>query len=264
MLSELLAVDRAPVSLETVLAEAPAMTRVDRKYLVPVSTARRFVESLAQEWRAMEFSNRTSTHYHSQYFDTPSWGAARDHVQRRRRRWKVRRRTYLEDGLCRLEVKTKDGRGRTVKALLESDRSGEGALTATEREFVASVLGGHRVALDPEVLRPSMEISYERLTLARTGVAPARLTIDWKVECATDHGRTWVDTDYVLVETKGDLRPADADRLLVELGHRPHWFSKYTSAACLLAPGLPDNDVRAFRGQHLHLDRSSAAKEEVA
>jgi hypothetical protein len=185
-------------------------------------------------------------------------------VQRRRRRWKVRRRTYLEDGLCRLEVKTKDGRGHTVKALLESPHSSEEDLSTAEREFVAGVFGGHAVALDPGALAPSMEISYERLTLARTAEAPARLTIDWKVECVTAHGRVWVDHDHVLVETKGDLRPTDADRLLVGLGHRPRWFSKYTAAACLLAPGLPDNDVRSLCGRHLHTDRSPVSKGHVA
>ncbi len=263
MLAELLRVDRAPVSLETVLAQAPAMTRIDRKYLVPVPVAREFVGSLPERWRALAIGDRTSTHYHSRYFDTRGWQAAREHVQRRRRRWKVRRRSYLEDGLCRLEVKTKDGRGHTVKALLESPQS-DGGLTAAEREFVAEVLGAHRITLDPRMLRPSMEISYERMTLARTAEAPARLTLDWQVECTTAHGRAWVDEEHVLVETKGGLRPSDADRLLLQLGCRPRWFSKYTAAACLLAPGLPDNDVRALCGRHLHAERPPLAPEHVA
>lgn len=258
MLSELLQVDRTPVSLETVLAHAPVLTRIDRKYVVPVPTARRFVGALPEEWCALEIAGRSSTHYHSRYFDTHCWQAAREHVQRRRRRWKVRRRSYLEDQLCRLEVKTKDGRGHTVKALLETD-AGEGDLTSSERQFVTDVLAAHQAPLDPGVLRPSMEISYERLTLARTSTSPARLTIDWNVRCGTEHGRAWVDDDHVLVETKGDLRPSDADRLLVELGCRPRWFSKYTAAACLLAPGVPDNDVRALAGRHLHTDRRAGA-----
>ena len=53
----------------------------------------------------------------SVYFDTPRLDACRDHVQRRRLRWKVRSRLYVEDQLCRLEVKSRDGRGHTVKTM---------------------------------------------------------------------------------------------------------------------------------------------------
>jgi hypothetical protein len=62
---------------------------------------------------------------------------------------------------------------------------------------------------------------------------------------------------YVLVETKGGLRPGRADRLLGELGARPRSFSKYVAAASLIRDDLHDNDVRALYGRELHLERTS-------
>ena len=70
--------------------------------------------------------------------------------------------------------------------------------------------------------------------------------------CRLDGGRVWVDEDWVLVETKGDQRPSEADRALSALGARPRAFSKYVSAASLLSPHIADNDVRRLHGRQLH------------
>ena len=71
------------------------------------------------------------------------------------------------------------------------------------------------------------------------------MTLDWRVQCTLDGERVWLDHGYVLVETKGGLRPGRADRLLAGLGARPRSFSKYVAAASLMRDDLPDNDVRA-------------------
>ena len=102
-----------------------------------------------------------------------------------------------------------------------------------------------------------MRVDYQRLTLADTD-ASRRVTIDWGVECSLGGGRVWVDEDWVLVETKGGLRPSAADRLLGSLGVRPRSFSKYASAASLLRHDIPDNDVRRLRGRQLHAEGAIA------
>jgi hypothetical protein len=243
---------REAVSLAEVLLEAPQLVRVDRKYLVDVGTAQALVDRLPTGFRVLTIDGRTSTTYRSTYFDTDDLASARAHVQQRRRRWKARSRLYVEDGLCRIEVKARDGRGVTAKTVAEAEQYG--VLDDAGTEFIAAALAVHGLSTDVLRLRPTMEVAYRRTTLAVTDEEPARLTLDWRVQCTLDGERVWLDGGYVLVETKGGLRPGTADRLLAELGARPRSFSKYVAAASLIRGDLPDNDVRRLRGRELHLE----------
>ncbi len=243
---------RSCVGLAEVLEHAARLDRVDRKYLVRREVADAFVDALPESFRVLAVAGRRSTTYASTYFDTPRLDSCRDHVQRRRRRWKVRRRLYVEDGLCRTEVKTKDRRGVTSKTVLAGDPAGRRHLDGAAAAFVSGVLAERGVGVDALMLGPTMEVGYRRATLADTGCS-LRVTLDWGVECRLDGGSVRLDDAWVLVETKGGVRPSVADRLLAGLGARPRPFSKYVSAASLLTPHIADNDVRALRGRQLHV-----------
>jgi hypothetical protein len=179
-------------------------------------------------------------------------------VQQRRRRWKARSRLYVEDRLCRVEVKARDGRGVTTKTVTDADVSTYGLLDDDGAAFVGATLARHAMAADVRTLRPTMEVAYRRTTLADTTDEGSRVTVDWRVQCTLDGERVWLDHGYLLVETKGGLRAGAADRLLTGLGARPRSFSKYVAAASLIRDDLPDNDVRRLHGRELHLERASA------
>jgi VTC domain len=249
---------RATVTLGEVLLGAPQLTRVDRKYLVGVRTAQDLLDGLPSEHRTLEVAGRVSTTYRSTYFDTTDLASCRAHVQQRRRRWKARSRLYVEDRLCRVEVKARDGRGMTAKAVAETHVDTYGRLDEDGAAFVRGALAAHAITADVRALGPTMEVSYRRTTLADTEHEHSRVTLDWHVQCLLDGERVWLDHDYVLVETKGGERPGAADRLLARLGARPRPFSKYVAAASLIRDDLHDNDVRRLRGRELHLERSAA------
>lgn len=253
----------APVSLAEVVDEAAQLTRVDRKYLLDRSTAGRLLPLLPASFRVLTIGERTSTGYTSTYFDTADLASCRAHVQRRRNRWKARSRLYVEDGFCRVEVKTKDGRGSTVKHVADLEGHSYGRLDRRTRAFIAGVLTERGVVVDTTTLRPSVEVRYRRLTLADTE-AHQRVTVDWDLRCTLDGGRVWLDEACVLVETKGGARPSPVDRALVRLGARPRSFSKYVSAASLLRDDIPDNDVRHLHGRLLHSARLSTTQERAA
>ena len=115
------------ISLPEVLASAPATTRVDRKYLVPLERGEHFLAQLPASLRLLSINGRLTTSYRSTYFDTADLLTCRAHIQGRRRRWKARSRLYVEDGLCRLELKVRDGSGLTRKFFhpTKSDAYGE-------------------------------------------------------------------------------------------------------------------------------------------
>jgi len=246
----------APVGLRQLVEYAALMHRTDRKYIVDLAKVRTLIEMLSETQQVLEIDGRRSTTYRTLYFDTPDLQACRAHVQRRRRRWKARSRLYVEDQLCRIEVKTKDNRGGTDKVMAPSHPDRYGMLIGEERDFVISHLAGAHPELDVLSLVPSAEISYTRATLANLE-AGTRVTIDWNLHCRLEPGDVWLDPGYALVETKGPNTASEADRFLNSLGSRPRSFSKYVAAASIMHANVADNDFRVLRGRVLH-DRLTA------
>ncbi|MGW3206842.1 polyphosphate polymerase domain-containing protein [Streptomyces sp. NPDC001135] len=236
-------------TLAEVDAAAALQHRTDRKYLLPLDRARDLVARLADSHHVLDLSGRRTTSYLSTYFDTEQLGAWRAHVQGRRRRWKVRTRRYAEDGLCRVEVKTKDGRGATVKHALKVPAAAYGELDARAAEFVDEVLAASGIPVTAKELAPAAEVRYVRATLADLDRG-TRVTLDGALTCHQGDRTAALDAGHVLVETKGGVRPATADRLLLGLGGRPVSLSKYVVGQSLLTPGLPDNDVRRLVRTH--------------
>ncbi|ARF58418.1 polyphosphate polymerase domain-containing protein [Streptomyces gilvosporeus] len=252
-------------SLAEIDAAAALQHRVDRKYLVPTASAARLVAALAPTHRVLDIRGRRTTDYRSTYFDTGHLAAWRAHVQGRRRRWKVRTRLYSEDRLCRVEVKTKDGRGATVKRALTVDPDAYGRLDAGSEAvaFVDRVLADRGIGITAADLTPAGEVRYVRAALADLE-AGSRVTLDARLTCHRDGRTAALDPGYVLIETKGGPRPAAADRHLLRLGARPVSVSKYVIGLSLLVPGLPDNDVRRLARTRFHTIRRAAAPPVVA
>lgn len=245
-----------PIELAELQSHAELLERVDRKYLVPVRFVPRLVEDLAETHRVLTIAGRTSTGYETRYFDTPDLRCVRDHIQGRRRRYKVRSRLYLEDSLCRVEVKLKGSRDETVKSQLDVAADDHGVLTPDVRTFIATMLrqGGIDV---PAGLAPSLALDCRRSTLADThhGV---RVTIDTELTCRHRGGRFWLNPDYVVIETKGSAKAGRADLLLRAARYRPQAFSKYTAAGCLLTPDIPHNSVHRLLGRELLIERHAS------
>ena len=267
----------------TTLAElnsaAGLLTRVDRKYLVPLTCAQNLVDGLAPHARVLAIDERRRFSYTSTYFDTPGLEAFMLAARKRRRRFKVRTRTYLDSGLCFLEVKTCGARGSTVKRRMGYHADDASRLTGPGRAFVAACLAGAGVtgsAAAREVaaaLRPVLATTYERTTL-HLPRAEARATIDtaltWRrlgpaaptgssagtvvgvpmspqalrpahLTAAISEGEPVTVADIAVVETKNPATPSPADRALWDAGYRPTRISKYATGMALLHPELPAN-----------------------
>ncbi len=249
----LLAMDT--VELGELTAAADLQIRKDRKYLVPPEAVPALVAALGSGARVLRIGHHQQFDYRSTYFDTSELDSYFDAAHRRPSRFKVRTRHYLDTRLCMLEVKTRDGRGRTIKHRLACDPAEENGLTANGRAFVGTIGRTSTVAGD---LRPSLTTIYRRTTLLLDQNDAARVTID------TDLLWQGVGAELplgpvALIETKTTSRPCAFDHLLWRSGHRPMTFSKYCTGLAALTPTLAANKWnRVLRHQlNWHPDRPS-------
>ncbi|ROS79062.1 polyphosphate polymerase domain-containing protein [Cellulomonas sp. PhB143] len=233
------------VGLEALDAQAALQTRVDRKYVVPLSATDGILAELTATEPAtavLEIAGARSFGYESVYFDTPDLDSYHLTVRRRRRRFKVRTRAYLETGGCWLEVKTRGARGTTVKQRTACGADDRRRLTAHGRDFVAAVLHDAGVAPVPvDELAPTLVTRYRRTTLLLGGATASRATIDtglgWSLD---DPARTTAGVDgLAVVETKTGSAASALDRVLWSRGHRPVRISKFGSGLATLRPELP-------------------------
>lgn len=235
------ATELAPaVSLDDLMAAAELLTRVDRKYFVPASTFSRFAAAVADEYAVLDIEGRRLFAYESVYFDTPDLLTYRAHVQGRRRRFKLRTRTYLDSGICLLEVKVKGPRGVTIKTRTSHAQERRRELGDEALAFVTDVLHGHQGLALPPQLAATMTTTNHRATFVST-VETARFTCDVGLRCRTESGEAVARDDFVLVETKSGVSGSHADRVLRQLGVRTSRVSKYCVGVGVLHPELSSN-----------------------
>ena len=231
-----------PVSLDELVSEAALMRRIDRKYLLPAGDAASAVAELDPRTRALEIDGQRDFAYDSVYFDTADHLAYRLTAQKRRRRFKLRTRSYLDTGGCFLEVKTKNGRGATVKRRIDYDANDRARLTGLGRAYVREQLcaEGHHPSLVAE-LRPSLVSRYRRTTLLLP--EGSRATVDTRLNWSSADSapeRLALD-DWVILETKSAGGASELDRTLWRRGHRPLGISKFGTGTAALHPELPSN-----------------------
>lgn len=231
------------IDLSTLESAVSLLTRVDRKYVVPVSTFERLVSELDDGWRVLEIDGIRQFGYTSTYFDTPDLHTYRAHLQRRRRRFKVRVRRYDDSDVCMLEVKRKGLRGVTVKERTAHPPWGQAELGPAGRVFVADVVRGHAV-LPSGPMHPVVTTSNRRTTLASPS-GRSRLTVDTDLCCGWGETGTTLRPELVLLESKVEGRgPGPVDRILRGLGERPLDISKYCVGVASLGLDVPSNPWR--------------------
>ena len=213
------------VDLTQLFALADLQKRFDRKFVVEIELLPELLASLGAV-RVLEVDGRRSTSYTSTYFDTPDLLTYRDHLQRRRRRFKIRTRHYGDPDRAMLEVKCKGFRGQTIKHRVEHPGPTPFELGPDAERFVAQVLAseyGHEL---PRGLSPIAVSRFERITLADLD-ASERVTIDLGLQVEANGRLVELGRDHAVVETKSPQRSGSAARSLRQLGLRPDRVSKY-------------------------------------
>ena len=235
------------IDLEGMAERAALMTRTDRKYLVPAGLAAELVHDLADDLHVLDIDRQRTFAYRSLYYDTPELLSYRTAATRRRRRFKVRRREYVDAGTSFLEVKARTGRGDTEKVREERSRSGgklprpgDGPLSGEDAVYVAERLQEAGVAPPEDRLFPTFETAYRRTTLL-VGSEGSRTTIDESLVWRGTDLTSYSLEDLVVLETKSAVAPGAVDRWLWRSHRRPQRISKFATGMALLDPRLPAN-----------------------
>jgi hypothetical protein len=225
-----------PVDLDEVELVASLQTRVDRKYLLPAHRSTELLRALHHDTAVLRIDGSFSFRYDTTYFDTPALDSYLSTAHRRRHRFKVRIRTYVDAELAMLEVKRKGRRGETVKVRTPHHESCA-TLEPEAASFIDDALGRRGLA---EQLRPVLVTSFVRTTLLDR-LDGSRATLDREVTLGIPDGERVVLGDHSILETKSVRAATEADRWLWAHGHRPASFSKFCVGLALQHPELPAN-----------------------
>ena len=245
--------DLNAIGLDELNKRAAMLTRVDRKYALDAATASAILSHLPEDVLVLNIDGQVSQGYASTYYDTPDMDSYLLTALKRRRRFKVRTRSYLSSGASFLEVKTRGPRGVTVKKRMAISWDEAGAPLAGERrQWVAGKVEktgyGHLVP----ALEPVLAGSYERNTLLLPD-GQGRATVDTKLtwrSLRTD-GTEVTRPDLVIIETKSGATPSVVDHLLWEGGVRPVKISKYGTAMAAMH-ALPANKWHRTLDRYFH------------
>jgi hypothetical protein len=245
------------ISLAALEQRAKLATRSERKYILDGGAFETLIRELVPHYLILEIDGARLFRYDTVYFDTPSRTTYRQHVQRRRRRYKLRSRSYSENGPCFFEVKLKGNRGETIKRRVQTRLDEHGMLTDDSLAFLDSVLRETYGSTPPPGFAPVLSTLYRRLTLVGL-TSSERITFDFDLLFAVAGSKRSIQPGRILVETKADVRVGDrkagagpARGLLRQLGARSvQGCSKYCLGVALTHSGLRDNPFRSLILNH--------------
>ncbi|MDE3742018.1 polyphosphate polymerase domain-containing protein [Maribacter polysaccharolyticus] len=207
------------ISLEE-MNNVALMKRTDTKFIVHKKELISVLKKIIQDYKVLEIKGNRIMTYASLYFDTPAKKFYYDHHNGKVNRTKVRMRKYVESDICFLEVKQKDGRGKTKKTRT-SINDFEMDLSDTSIDFIQNVTH------ESYDLEPIIWNKFNRITLVNK-TAKERLTIDLNVSFKINNTFKTYD-NLVIIEVKQERfnRTSPVVRQLKEHQTNPYGLSKY-------------------------------------
>ncbi len=223
------------LSLPEVVATSGLMSRTDRKYVLRLNDFLAVTNALGSSLSCLEIDGQRAFGYSSTYFDTPDLAIFRAHRQDRRRRFKIRTRTYTDSADTYCELKVSGRRDETVKLRRPHPPRAAHGLTAPALTFLDDALTSTYGHPAPRPLTPSLITDYRRTTLVTTD-RRTRITCDTSLVWRTASRSLATGGDLVLLEVKSASERTSVSEALARLRIREQSVSKY--CAGLVALGL--------------------------
>jgi hypothetical protein len=205
---------------------ARLLARVEAKFIVSTEVVEAVLREARGHFDVLEIDRCREFGYDTRYFDDDGYSSYFAHHQNRRRRFKVRTRTYHQTGVTFAEIKLKWRRGLTVKRRVAIDRGGSQLDVST----FSLISAAHEAYYGRPIDRPLqavLDVRYRRMTLVSREEA-CRVTFDSCLAFAAGD-RAWAcpDTTFV-VEVKSTRYASRSRAMFRALGQRPvRRLSKY-------------------------------------
>ena len=213
------------------------MHRIDTKYIVTVDDAIRLLQDVREDYHVLEIASQRTGIYSSTYYDTNDRQMFYSHVTGRFPRYKVRERTYSQNGLKFFEVKQKCNKGRTSKR----------RISIAENSAEANDWIPQKSPFRADELAPSLINSFERITLINNELTE-RVTLDFNLHFRSPAGVTTPVYDRVAIVELKQNKTAESPlkKYLRSKGVRSGGVSKYCTGMFLT--GF-ENTYKAYKSQ---------------
>lgn len=221
------------ISLEE-MDSVSLMKRTDTKFVIHEKDLCKILKKVKKQYKVLQINEKRIMGYSSIYFDTPSKKFYLDHHNRKVNRTKIRMRKYLESGICFLEIKQKDGKGKTTKSRIPINDF-ETELSENSKDFI------QKTTNQEFELEPIIQNRFDRITLVNK-TAKERLTIDLNLSFK-QHLLFKHYTNLVIVEVKQE-RFSRSSPFVQELKQNqinPYRLSKYCIGMISMYSGLKYN-----------------------
>lgn len=209
-----------PISLAELNSKAELMDRKDNKYILSSDELKEFLYSIIDEFYILEIDGKREFDYVSNYLDTDGFKTHRDHNQNRRRRYKIRYRSYAQTDKHFFEVKLKGFRNSTQKYRVNLTKD---EITTSPNEslkrFFLSTLNSHYTDLSLPELKQSIRVDYRRFTLV-SKEQEERITIDNNITYCDDQNIIALDPHRWIIEVKSPDLSTPSDAKLRSMGLR--------------------------------------------
>tara|TARA_Y100001968_G_scaffold327025_1_gene371238 strand:+ start:313 stop:1011 length:699 start_codon:yes stop_codon:yes gene_type:complete len=212
------------------------MNRIDTKFVFNKILLCEILPILKEKYRVLKVSGARYSKYASVYFDTPDFLFYHSHHNGRINRVKIRFREYINSGLCFLEIKKKDAKGKTIKSRVNVPKSSR-ALSKSHHRFIK------------QKLEKDYELSYchenffNRITLVNK-VMKERLTIDFNFRFK-NHPNKIIDDAKKIVIAELKQERLNRDSFFYDIMRknriRKTGMSKYCFATSTIFPDLKSN-----------------------
>lgn len=222
-----------PISLSE-MDGVSLMKRTDTKFVIHQKQLLEVLQTITEKYRVLEINENRILTYSSLYFDTDDKKFYHDHHNGKVNRTKVRMRKYMESNICFLEIKQKDGKGKTTKSRIQI-KDFETELSQNLIDFIDSK------TIEKIKLKPIIWNKFNRITLVNKH-AMERLTIDLNLEFNMNS----TSKEYhnlVIIEVKQERfdRTSPVVQSLKEKGINPYSVSKYCIGMTNIYPHLKYN-----------------------
>ena len=218
--------------------EVKLLNRTDTKFVLPYYKLVNVLEKMQPKYRILQIDNKRTNSYETIYFDTPDFELYRLHHNGKRNRRKLRFRKYIESGLCFLEIKFKNNKGRTIKSRTKV-KDLEFDLSENSKEFISK-----NSPLPVDRMESKLLNNFTRLTFVNNANTE-RLTIDLSLKFKYKH-RTGELQNIVIAELKRDGMSSRTDFIDIVRSEQvlPMRISKYCIGATLLYDDLKKNTFK--------------------